>query len=133
MITVYFSFLAILTVAAFMRNVSKEIYILLIALAISGLIIMPSEVSAQGLNGADITFKDCRSMGDMSEYLEKNHNEQLTFQGPAADGGLTSFFMSPNGETWTLTYTFPTGGTCLLDMGTDWKIRYDNHRRTDAY
>ena len=89
------------------------------------LLAFTSDANTQGLAGANIKFKDCYSMSYMSSYLEENNEEQLTFQGPSMDGGLTSLFMSTDGETWTMTYTFTTGETCVIDSGTNWEVRYD--------
>ena len=63
------------------------------------------------------------SCGDRAAIVEKlasEYDEAQVSVGMAANGTLVEAYVSPEGETWTLIMTWPTGTACILATGMQW-------------
>ena len=67
-------------------------------------------------------FAACFPRETVVERLGSRFNETLNYQGIAGNGVLIEFFVSPNGETWTMTVVNDDGSACLLLSGTDYLV-----------
>ncbi len=82
---------------------------------IAAILLIASPVAAQSDN------QICVSHADWAKSLRMGWKERVIGSGMAADGIFVELFASPNGETWTILYTYPAGLTCAFASGVGWQ------------
>ncbi len=67
----------------------------------------------------DVTF--CAPHKELAAMLKQNWHEEQVGAGINFRGILVGLFSSPDGVTWTLTFTRPNGESCVITAGRDWR------------
>ena len=71
--------------------------------------------------GAQLNPRMCIPYEKMRNDLLRMYREKPYGHGISKDGELTEFYMSPEGETWTIIQIRPqTGVACPRAFGRDW-------------
>ncbi len=63
----------------------------------------------------------CVSHADWAESLRMGYQENVVAAGMTAGGIFLEVFSSPDGETWTILFTYPAGLTCAFASGKGWQ------------
>ncbi len=53
--------------------------------------------------------------------LAAQYDEVPVAVGVTKSGGVIEVFVSPEGETWTIIFTYPSGPSCLVSSGEAWQ------------
>lgn len=53
--------------------------------------------------------------------LSAKYAEEPIAVGVTANGGVIEVLKSPNGESWTILFTYPSGPSCLVASGEAWQ------------
>lgn len=53
--------------------------------------------------------------------LSAKYAEEPVAVGVTANGGVIEVLKSPNGESWTILFTYPSGPSCLVASGEAWQ------------
>ncbi len=62
----------------------------------------------------------CGERTAILDQLKREFNETPSGKGMASNGAVVEFLSSDSG-TWTMLVTFPSGATCLLAAGDNWR------------
>jgi hypothetical protein len=65
----------------------------------------------------------CTSYQQLARELAEHYKERPFSGGLQTDGRLLQVFVSPDGDTWTLLSTTPTGTSCIVAVGRGWETR----------
>lgn len=63
----------------------------------------------------------CDRRPEVLRQLEDRYSEKPVAIGIANNGGLIELLTTPDGRTWTIVITLPSGMTCLVAAGEDWE------------
>jgi len=63
----------------------------------------------------------CFPEGWIESRLESKHNEVVIGGGLNKKGNLMKLWVSEGGKSWTMTVTRPSGESCLVDLGDNWR------------
>ena len=63
----------------------------------------------------------CAPRDTWVKNLKERYGERLVEFGLTNDGGLLERFATPNGSTWTLLITSPSGNSCGIAAGEGWE------------
>lgn len=53
--------------------------------------------------------------------LAAKYSEEPAAYGIAPNGGVVEVLVAPDGSTWTILFTYPSGPTCLVASGENWQ------------
>lgn len=81
------------------------------AVAVSAVALTALPASAQQVCGERTAILD---------QLKREFNETPSGKGMSSNGAVVEFLSSESG-TWTMLVTFPSGATCLLAAGDNWR------------
>ena len=81
---------------------------------IAAILLIASPVAAQSDN------QICVSHADWAESLRMGWKERVIGSGMIVGGIIVELFASPNGEIWTILFTYPGGLTCAFASGEGW-------------
>lgn len=62
--------------------------------------------------------------GDRSKVLAglaAKYSEEPVAVGVTSNGGVIEVLKAPDGKTWTILFTYPSGPTCLVASGEAWQ------------
>lgn len=59
----------------------------------------------------------CADRTQIEQRLAAHYDEAPAFRGLDAAGRMVEFWISGDGETWTLTVTAPHGESCIVSLG----------------
>ncbi|MCC4240391.1 hypothetical protein [Thalassospira povalilytica] len=62
--------------------------------------------------------------GDRSQVLASlanKYSEKPVAMGVTANGGVIEVIVAPDGMTWTILFTYPSGPSCLVASGEAWQ------------
>lgn len=62
--------------------------------------------------------------GDRSKViasLAEKYSEKPVAVGVTSNGGVIEVLKAPDGETWTIIFTYPNGPSCLVASGNAWQ------------
>ena len=62
----------------------------------------------------------CGDRAAIVERLASDYDETPVSLGMAANGAVIEVHVSPEGETWTLLMSWPTGVACIVATGMQW-------------
>lgn len=65
----------------------------------------------------------CGERSAILDQLKREFNEVPAGRGLASNGAVVEFLSSAGG-TWTMLVTFPSGATCLLAAGDNWRDQH---------
>ncbi len=88
---------------------------ILSAAILAAILLIASPVAAQSDN------QICVSHADWAKSLRMGYQERVIGSGMGDGGIFFELFASPNGETWTILFTYPAGLTCALASGKGWQ------------
>ncbi|KZC97158.1 hypothetical protein [Thalassospira xiamenensis] len=54
-------------------------------------------------------------------HLGAQYGEVPVAEGITANGGVLEVLASPDGESWSILFTYPAGATCVLASGEAWQ------------
>lgn len=63
----------------------------------------------------------CAPRPEVLDQLAENHAEAPVGIGFASNGGLLELLTNDSGATWTLIITMPSGRSCMVAAGEDWR------------
>lgn len=63
----------------------------------------------------------CKERGGALENLLDKYKEATVAMGLASNGSIVEVLASPNGETWSIIVTHPSGLSCFLATGEFWE------------
>ncbi|MEQ9347750.1 MAG: hypothetical protein RIG26_15020 [Thalassospira sp.] len=63
----------------------------------------------------------CGDRAKVIASLAEKYSEQPVAVGVTSNGGVIEVLKAPDGETWTILFTYPTGPTCLVASGESWQ------------
>ncbi len=66
--------------------------------------------------------RSCGPRADIVKQLSGQYEEQTSAIGIADNGALLEILSSPDGKTWTLLFSLPTGISCLIATGQDLQV-----------
>jgi len=93
------------------------------AFALLVVIFLTACVSPQAVESQAVeTNSVCGSHKEVVHALQVAAKEQQQAAGVTSKGNLIEIWVGPR-NTWSLTITFPSGKTCVLDVGNDWYSR----------
>lgn len=55
------------------------------------------------------------------DSLREKYSEEPVAIGVAFNGGVVEVLSSPDGETWTIMLTYPSGPSCIVATGETWQ------------
>lgn len=64
---------------------------------------------------------ECAPRQEISDYLLENYGETVAFRALSTKGLMWEWFANRETGTWTALLTKPTGGSCLIDDGDNWR------------
>ncbi|MCC9623926.1 hypothetical protein LPB41_19785 [Thalassospira sp. MA62] len=73
--------------------------------------------------------------GDRSKVIDKlssKYSEEPVAVGVTANGGVIEVLKAPEGETWTILFTNPSGSSCLVASGEAWQELEEKFRGPKA-
>lgn len=62
----------------------------------------------------------CAERDEIIDKLESSHSEEIVGLG-IASGFLVELLTSKDGSTWSIVITYPTGRSCVVAVGEDWR------------
>lgn len=63
----------------------------------------------------------CGDRQKVIDSLSAKYSEQPVAIGVTANGGVIEVLKAPDGETWTILFTYPSGPSCLVASGEAWQ------------
>jgi len=63
----------------------------------------------------------CGNRDKVLASLSAKYHEEPVAVGVAANGGVIEVLKSPDGESWTILFTYPGGPSCLVASGDAWQ------------
>jgi hypothetical protein len=66
--------------------------------------------------------RSCGPRVDIIKQLAGQFQEQTIAVGLSDNGAVLEILTSPDGETWTMLFSMPTGVSCLIATGQDWQV-----------
>jgi hypothetical protein len=63
----------------------------------------------------------CYPRDEMLSGLKNKYQERTIAMGVTATGNLMELLTSPEGRTWTLIMTLPSGTACMIGAGEGWE------------
>lgn len=70
-----------------------------------------------------VTFANpvCGDRQKVIDSLSVKYAEEPVAVGVTSNGGVIEVLKSPNGESWTILFTYPSGPSCLVASGEAWQ------------
>ena len=62
----------------------------------------------------------CSERSVVLGFLAEAYQEAPISRGIANNGGVIEILSAPDGSTWTILITMPSGETCMIAAGSDW-------------
>lgn len=63
----------------------------------------------------------CGDRAKVIESLNAKYAEEPVAVGVTSNGGVIEVLKAPDGETWTILFTYPSGPSCLVASGDAWQ------------
>lgn len=63
----------------------------------------------------------CGDRAKVIDSLSAKYSEQPVAVGVTASGGVIEVLKAPDGKTWTILFTYPSGPSCLVASGEAWQ------------
>ncbi|WP_417625372.1 hypothetical protein [Paremcibacter congregatus] len=63
----------------------------------------------------------CGDRQKVIDSLSAKYSEEPVAIGVTSNGGVIEVLKSPQGESWTILFTYPSGPTCLVASGEAWQ------------
>lgn len=74
------------------------------------------------LAGAAQAQPACGPRAQVLAWLAASYREAPVAAGVSGQGALVEVLASPDGATWTILVTAPTGRTCVVGAGEGWRV-----------
>ena len=76
---------------------------------------------------ADPGHQKCGKRDDIVKHLTGKYKEQIVSSGVDSSGNIVEILTNPETSTWTLLITKPTGETCVIADGDNWRTKSPEH------
>lgn len=63
----------------------------------------------------------CGERSKVLSSLAKKYSEEPVAVGVTSSGGVIEVLKAPEGQTWTIIFTYPSGPSCLVSSGEAWQ------------
>ena len=63
----------------------------------------------------------CGDRAKVIASLSAKYSEEPVAVGVTSNGGVIEGLVAPDGETWTILFTYPMGPSCLVASGESWQ------------
>ncbi|MFV1850108.1 MAG: hypothetical protein ACMZ66_05310 [Thalassospira sp.] len=63
----------------------------------------------------------CGDRSKVLDSLSKKYSEEPVAVGVTSNGGVIEVLKAPDGQTWTILFTYPNGPSCLVASGEAWQ------------
>lgn len=63
----------------------------------------------------------CGDRQKVIDSLAAKYSEEPVAVGVTSNGGVIEVLKAPDGETWTILFTYPSGPSCLVASGEAWQ------------
>ncbi|KXJ55856.1 MAG: hypothetical protein AXW12_09520 [Thalassospira sp. Nap_22] len=63
----------------------------------------------------------CGDRSKVIDSLAAKYSEEPVAVGVTSNGGVIEVLKAPDGQTWTILFTYPSGPTCLVASGEAWQ------------
>ncbi len=63
----------------------------------------------------------CGQRDKVIASLSAKYHEQPVAVGVTSNGGIIEVLKSPDGDTWSILFTYPSGPTCFVASGQSWQ------------
>lgn len=63
----------------------------------------------------------CGDRSKVIDSLSAKYSEQPVAVGVTSNGGVIEVLKAPDGQTWTILFTYPSGPSCLVASGEAWQ------------
>lgn len=83
------------------------------------LVVLLTSASAAS-QGTEIVTIPCSKGTDLTEALEKYHQESLRGSGMTSQGGYIMFYQTKTGSTFSVVVLKTSGQACLITSGEEW-------------
>ncbi|RCK43502.1 MULTISPECIES: hypothetical protein [Thalassospira] len=63
----------------------------------------------------------CGDRSKVIDSLSAKYSEEPVAVGVTSNGGVIEVLKAPDGQTWTILFTYPSGPSCLVASGEAWQ------------
>lgn len=63
----------------------------------------------------------CGDRNKVIDSLSAKYSEEPVAVGVTSNGGVIEVLKAPDGQTWTILFTYPSGPSCLVASGEAWQ------------
>ncbi|MDG4721141.1 hypothetical protein [Thalassospira aquimaris] len=63
----------------------------------------------------------CGGRAKVLDSLAEKYSEEPVAVGVTSNGGVIEVLKAPDGQTWTILFTYPNGPSCLVASGEAWQ------------
>lgn len=63
----------------------------------------------------------CGDRSKVIDSLNAKYSEEPVAVGVTSNGGVIEVLKAPDGQTWTILFTYPSGPSCLVASGEAWQ------------
>ncbi|NIZ01210.1 hypothetical protein [Thalassospira lucentensis] len=83
--------------------------------------VMAGAVAIASPANAQSSSRVCGDRAKVIDSLSAKYSEQPVAVGVTASGGVIEVLKAPDGLTWTILFTYPSGPSCLVASGEAWQ------------
>jgi hypothetical protein len=73
------------------------------------------------LSSATYANPVCGDRSKVIDSLSAKYSEEPVAVGVTSNGGVIEVLKEPDGQTWTILFTYPSGASCLVASGYAWQ------------